>query len=306
MYDVLIVGSGPAGLSAAVYAKRFDLKVAVLEKDYMGIGQIAESRRVDNYPGFYGISGFDLGEKLREHALALQVEFLAGKVNQIQIADEKNNTERRFSLQCDGGKEYEARSILYAAGASPKKGQIAGEDALVGRGVSYCALCDGAFYKGKKVAVLGGGDTALDDALYLSELCETVYLIHRRETFRGSESTVLQLKEKDNVVFLLKEEADSILGEKRVEGIRLKSGRELAVDGVFVAFGSSPNSAVLGDFVQTDSLGYVVAGEDGKTTCEGIYVAGDIRTKELRQVVTAVSDGANAATSVYKYLHSRS
>lgn len=304
MYDLIIVGSGPAGISASIYAKRANLNAVVIEREYLGTGQIAESGRVDNYPGLLGISGYDLGEKLREHASSLGAVFETGNVDKIDIIEQNSNRRQSFRLTCEDGQIYEALSVIYAAGASARKGNISGEEKFAGKGVSYCALCDGAFYKGKRVAVLGGGDTALDDALYLSDLCERVYLIHRRKEFRGNNSTLLKLQKRDNVTFFLEEEVSVINGQEKVEKICLKSGKDVEVEGIFIAFGSSPNSKIIEKLVETDENGYIIADENGITSLPGFFVAGDVRTKEVRQVVTAVSDGANAATSSYKYISS--
>lgn len=316
MYDIIIIGSGPAGLSAAIYAKRANLNVAVAEKEYEGTGQIAESGNVNNYLGLPNINGYDLGEKFREHAVSLDVEFIEKEAVQIEAVqnDECAAESAIYRVKFDDDTIEEARALIYTAGAYPRKAGVPGEDEYTGKGVSYCAICDGAFYKGKTVAVLGGGDTALDDALYLADICEKVYLVHRRDSFRGAQSTVELLKQKENVELVLNETVTEIYGEKKPTGIKLKSGRELALDGVFVAYGSVPQSKLLKNLVQLDERGYVVAGEDGITYAAikkadadrriqpGLYVAGDVRTKTLRQVVTAVSDGANAATTAAEYL----
>ncbi|HCF15271.1 MAG TPA: thioredoxin-disulfide reductase [Eubacterium sp.] len=316
MYDIIIIGSGPAGLSAAIYAKRANLNVAVAEKEYEGTGQIAESGNVNNYLGLPNINGYDLGEKFREHAVSLNVEFIEKEAVQIEAVqnDECAAESAIYRVKFDDDTIEEARALIYTAGAYPRKAGVPGEDEYTGKGVSYCAICDGAFYKGKTVAVLGGGDTALDDALYLADICEKVYLVHRRDSFRGAQSTVELLKQKENVELVLNETVIEIYGEKKPTGIKLKSGRELALDGVFVAYGSVPQSKLLKNLVQLDERGYVVAGEDGITYAAtkkadddrriqpGLYVAGDVRTKTLRQVVTAVSDGANAATTAAEYL----
>lgn len=316
MYDIIIIGSGPAGLSAAIYAKRANLNVAVAEKEYEGTGQIAESGNVNNYLGLPNINGYDLGEKFREHAVSLDVEFIEKEAVEIEAVqnDECAAESTIYRVKFDDDTIAEARAIIYTAGAYPRKAGVPGEDEYTGNGVSYCAICDGAFYKGKTVAVLGGGDTALDDALYLSDICEKVYLVHRRDSFRGAQSTVELLKQKENVELVLNETVTEIYGEKKPTGIKLKSGRELALDGVFVAYGSVPQSKLIKNLVQLDERGYVVAGEDGITYAAtkkddadrriqpGLYVAGDVRTKTLRQVVTAVSDGANAATTAAEYL----
>lgn len=305
MYDIIIIGSGPAGLSAAIYAKRANLNVAVVEKEYEGTGQIAESGNVNNYLGLPNINGYDLGEKFREHAVSLDVEFIEKEAVKIEAAGEP----QVYQVKFDDDTTADAKTIIYTAGAYPRKAGVLGEEEYTGKGVSYCAICDGAFYKEKTVAVLGGGDTALDDALYLSDICKKVYLVHRRDSFRGAQSTVLLLEQKENVEFVLNETVKEIFGEKKPAGIRLNSGRELAVDGVFVAYGSVPQSELVKGIVQLDERGYVVADEDGVTHTadgskvqQGFYVAGDVRTKALRQVVTAVSDGANAATSAAEYI----
>ena len=316
MYDIIIIGSGPAGLSAAIYAKRANLNVAVAEKEYEGTGQIAESGNVNNYLGLPNINGYDLGEKFREHAVSLNVEFIEKEAVEIEAVqnDECAAESAIYRVKFDDDTIEEARALIYTAGAYPRKAGVPGEDEYTGKGVSYCAICDGAFYKGKTVAVLGGGDTALDDALYLADICDKVYLVHRRDSFRGAQSTVELLKQKENVELVLNETVTEIYGEKKPTGIKLKSGRELALDGVFVAYGSVPQSKLLKNLVQLDERGYVVAGEDGITYAAikkadadrriqpGLYVAGDVRTKTLRQVVTAVSDGANAATTAAEYL----
>ncbi len=306
MYDIIIIGSGPAGLSAAIYAKRANLNVAVVEKEYEGTGQIAESGNVNNYLGLPNINGYDLGEKFREHAVSLDVEFIEKEAVEIEKTSGKH---QGYLVKFDDDTTAESKTVIYTAGAYPRKAGVPGEEEYTGKGVSYCAICDGAFYKGKTAAVLGGGDTALDDALYLSDICEKVYLVHRRDSFRGAQSTVQLLKQKANVEFVLNETVTEIFGEKKPTGIRLKSGRELPVDGVFVAYGSEPQSDLVKELVQLDERGYVVAGEDGATHTadgssvqDGFYVAGDVRTKALRQVVTAVSDGANAATSAAEFI----
>lgn len=307
MYDSIVIGSGPAGLSAAVYAKRANVSVAVVEKEYEGTGQIAESENVNNYLGLPNSNGYELGEKFREHALSLEVPFLEKEV--VQIVPLGMVKDRVYEITFDDDTKELAKTVIYAAGAYPRKANIKGEAEYAGKGVSYCAICDGAFYKNKTVAVLGGGDTALDDARYLADICEKVYLVHRREQFRGTQSTVELLKKRENVEFILKEQVTEIFGEKKIAGIRLQSGKTLEVNGVFVAYGSIPQSELVKDIVKLDEAGYVVAGEDGVTgTADGtkkqpgFFVAGDVRTKKLRQVVTAVSDGANALNSAIEYL----
>ena len=296
-YDVGIIGSGPAGLSAAIYAKRANLSAVVIEKEYEGTGQIAESGQVDNYLGLPGISGYDLGEQFREHAVKLGVFFL-----EQEVAEIKKEDSAVFTIIFEDGSSVETKTVIYAAGATPRRANIPGEQEYSGKGVSYCAICDGSFYRGKKVAVLGGGDTALDDAVYLADLAEQVYVIHRRKEFRGAATTVEKLRKKENVTFILEHQVKEITGAEKVNGVVLEDGTAIAVDGVFVAYGSVPQTDLVKDLVALDAAGYVKAEETGETSLAGLYVAGDARTKKLRQVVTAVSDGANAATAVVEYL----
>lgn len=296
-YDVGIIGSGPAGLSAAIYAKRANLSAVVIEKEYEGTGQIAESGQVDNYLGLPGISGYDLGEQFREHAVKLGVSFLEQEVTEIKKEDSAV-----FTIIFEDGSSVETKTVIYAAGATPRRANIPGEQEYSGKGVSYCAICDGSFYRGKKVAVLGGGDTALDDAVYLADLAEQVYVIHRRKEFRGAATTVEKLRKKENVTFVLEHQVKEITGAEKVNGVVLEDGTAIAVDGVFVAYGSVPQTNLVKELVILDAAGYVKAEETGETSLAGLYVAGDARTKKLRQVVTAVSDGANAATAVVEYL----
>ena len=296
MLDAIIIGSGPAGLAAAIYGKRANLNIAVVEKEYEGTGQIAESSCVDNYLGLPGINGYDLGEQFRNHAVDFGVDFIEHEV----VAIEKQPG--GWKLAFEDGSSKEARTVIYAAGAQPRKADVPGEDRYIGKGVSYCAICDGAFYKGKTVAVLGGGDTAVDEALYLSDLCEKVYLIHRRTEFRGAAQRVEQARKKANIEFVLGETVKEFVGGEKLTAVRLNSGTSMELNGVFVAYGSKPQTELLRGIVALDDSGYVVANEDGRTSQEGFFVAGDVRTKTLRQVVTAVSDGANAITSVAEYI----
>lgn len=297
MLDTIIIGSGPAGLSASIYIKRANLNVLVIEKYYEGTGQVAESRKVDNYLGIPEISGYELGEKFREHALKSGVNFL--EANVINIKKQKDNIIR---VELENGECVEAKTIIYAAGATHRRLNVLGEEKYLGRGVSYCAICDGAFYKNKVVAVIGGGDVALDDAVYLSEIAKKVYLIHRRKEFRGAESTLNLLKEKENVEILIDSEVDSILGDDKVTSILLKNKREIILDGIFSAIGMIPKTEILKELIDLDEYGYVKADETGKTNLKGFFVAGDVRKKELHQIVTAVSDGANAATTAINYI----
>ena len=294
--DVLIIGSGPAGLAAAVYAKRANLSILVAEKEYLGTGQIAETDQVDNYLGFSKINGYDLGEAFRSHAEDLGVEFFEG------MADGFEKTDDIWSVHFADGQTIRARAVIYCAGASHRHRGVDGEEDYIGKGVSYCAVCDGAFYRGKDAAVIGGGDTALGDALYLSDLCDKVYLIHRREEFRGSAASVQRLKEKENVEIITSAVPARINGEQTVTALELKDGRTIPVSGTFVAVGMQPQTECLHGVVELDETGYIVADETGVTSAAGFFAAGDVRTKALRQVVTAVSDGANAAVSAAEYL----
>lgn len=297
MYDVLIIGSGPAGLSAAIYGKRALLDLAVIEKDYMGTGQIAVTEQVDNYPGLPGISGYDLGEKLRSHAEQLGTEFIEAEVTGLEKSADG------WQVALSGGKTETARAVIYAAGASHRKPGVPGDDK---QRISYCAVCDGFFYKDKTVAVIGGGDTALGDALYLSKLAKTVYLVHRRNEFRANKSLQKRVADTENIVPVLGAVLTGITGADSADGIDFTQDNEqkhLAVDGVFVAIGSVPNTAPLQGICELDG-GYVVAGEDCVTSAPGLFAAGDIRTTPLRQVITAAADGANAINSVEKYLNS--
>ncbi|MFQ9515852.1 MAG: NAD(P)/FAD-dependent oxidoreductase [Eubacterium sp.] len=296
MLDILIIGSGPAGLSAAIYAKRANLNVVVAEKVYYGTGQIAESNMVDNYLGFAGIGGFELGEKFREHAVSLGVTFKDGEAKKFESVD------GIWRVHFKNGDVIETKTVIYAAGAVHRHLGVAGENEFSGKGVSYCATCDGAFFKDKTTTVIGGGDTALDDALYLSDICDRVFLVHRRDEFRGSAKTVRKLERKENVEFVLKANPVEIKGEQKVTGVKLDGDRELSVDGIFIAVGMIPMTEVVKDVVKLDENGYIVAGEDGITSAPGFFAAGDVRTKNLRQVVTAVSDGANAAISAEHYI----
>ncbi len=299
MYDIIILGSGPAGLTAAIYASRAGLKYAVVEKEYMGTGQIAYAERVDNYPGFYGVDGYTLGEKLREHAEALGTNFIEGIVTALTKAG------GAWSVTFSDGCTIEAKAVIYAFGASPRRLGIKGESEYLGRGVSYCALCDGAFFAGMTVAVIGGGDTALSDALYLSKTAEKVYLIHRRDEFRANKTLADRVKETGNIELVLNAVPNEITGSENAEGIVVTQDgteRALAVSGIFVAVGTIPATELVKGYAELDESGYIQACEDGVTSAAGLFAAGDVRTKNVRQVITAAADGANAVISAGKYL----
>lgn len=303
MYDCLILGSGPAGLSAAVYAQRAKISTLVIEKIYRGAGQITESERVDNYLGMYGENGYSMGTKFRNHADELGAEFYEGKVTDITKNSDENGV--YYSVSLDDGKSFDGKTIVYALGTERRKLNVKGEAEYIGKGVSYCAVCDGAFYRNKTVAVAGGGDTALGDALFLSRFAKKVYIIHRRSEFRANNALQEKVKALPNAEFILNANITEIRGEKKVTAVKIlqkNEEKEIPVDGVFVAVGSTPNSELLGDLVELDNNGYVTANEDGKTSESGIFAAGDVRTKKLRQVITAASDGANCIFSIESYL----
>lgn len=300
MYDIVIIGSGPAGMSAAIYAQRAGLKAVVVEKECLGTGKIAESLRVDNYPGLFGENGYDLGEKFRTHAENLGAEFIEGEI--IKIVRSKGY----YTLQLDNDEALAAKTVIYAAGTQCRRLGVVGEQELLGRGVSYCAVCDGAFYKNKVVAVIGGGDTALGDAVLLSGLAKKVYLVHRRGEFRANKALQNKVSGIKNIVPVLNAAVQKINGKDHVEAVAiLQNGSEkaLPVDGVFVAIGSTPNSALVKELLDIDENGYIAADETGVTSADGIFAAGDVRAKKLRQVVTAVSDGANCVLSAEEYLN---
>lgn len=296
MVDIIIVGSGPAGMSAAVYGKRAGLSVLVIEKVYYGTGQVAESNHVDNYLGIPGINGYELGEKFRSHAEGLGVEFKDGEVIRFEKAED------RWYVHLKNGETLESKTVVYAAGAAHRHLGVPGEEELSGKGVSYCATCDGAFFKGKDVAVVGGGNTAMDDAVYLSDICNKVYLVHRRDVFRGDAATLTKLKETENIELIVPAKVEAIKGDQVVTNLQLEDGRSLEVSGIFVAVGMQPATDMLQGVVLMDDNGYIIADETGKTSAAGFFAAGDVRTKELRQIITAVADGANAATSAEKYI----
>ncbi len=299
IYDLIIIGSGPAGLSAAVYGMRAGLKLLVIEKNPMSGGQVLNTYEVDNYLGMPGFNGFDMGMKFREHADKLGTPFMEAEVTGITDGEIK-------SVHTTEG-EIRAKALILATGARHAHLEVHGEAELSGMGVSYCATCDGAFFRGKTVAVVGGGDVALEDAIYLTRFCEKVYLVHRRDELRGAHVLQEQLRSLPGAEILYSHVVREIQGQGEVTGVLLedlKSGeqRTLPVDGVFVAVGIRPETQLLAGLVSCDQAGYVIAGEDGATDVPGVYVAGDVRKKLLRQVVTAVADGANAVTAAAAWI----
>lgn len=300
MYDLIIIGSGPAGLAAAIYGQRAKLSVLVLEKMPLSGGQVLNTYDVDNYPGIPGVSGFDLAMKFKAHAEALGAEIVSAEVQKIE-------TEGAIKKVHTAAGVKEARAVLLATGATHRKLGVEGEARLTGMGVSYCATCDGAFFRGKEVAVIGGGDVALEDALFLARASSKVYLIHRRDELRGAKILQEKVMQTENIEILWDTVVESIEGEQQVESLCLYNRKKeeksiLAVNGVFVAVGIEPNSELLEGKVEMDANGYVCAGEDCAASEPGIFAAGDVRTKALRQIVTAAADGANAVTAVEHYL----
>lgn len=302
MYDIAIVGAGPAGLTAAIYASRARKSVVVIEKEGFG-GQIILSPGVENYPGVVGsISGADLASNLLDKAM----EF--GAVTEFDNVVSVEKTDGGFICHGEYG-DYEGKALILATGAHHKKLGIDGEERLTGRGVSYCAVCDGAFFKGKTTCVIGGGSTALADALLLSELCEKVYLIHRRNEFRGEAHVVERLKEKANVEFVLSASPTEFIGDDSLTSVRIKdlvSGEERIIEcnGAFVAVGQAPDMAAFSDLIALNGGGYAQSVEDCLTVTPGVFVAGDCREKRIRQLTTAVSDGTVAALAACDYVDS--
>ena len=298
MYDVVIIGAGPAGLTAAIYTRRAAKKVLVLEAKVYG-GQIVNTLDIENYPAEEHISGYDFATKLYNQAKNLGAEIVFEKV----ISIEANGKQKKV-ITTDN--VYEAGSIIIATGSENKKLGLPNEDQLIGKGISYCATCDGAFYKNKKVAVVGGGNTALEDALYLADVAEKVYLIHRRSEFRGEDSTVSRLKGKENIQFVLNSNVTKLNAGNKLESIEVASTdgkvQTIEIDGLFVAIGRIPESKAFANLIKLDDAGYIEADEKCHTNVDGIFVAGDSRTKDVRQLVTAVSDGAIAATEAVKYI----
>ena len=296
--DVVIIGGGMAGMTAAIYARRANKSVIVFEKNVYG-GQITATHAVENWPGEMSISGTALMEKVLDQAKELGTKFCDEEV----LSVKKNGDE--IVVGTDEG-EYYAASLIIAVGAEERKLGLPNEKELTGRGISYCATCDGAFYKDKEVAVVGGGNTALNDALYLSDIASKVYLVHRRNEFRGDAILVERLKERKNVEFVLESKPVEFIGKKKLTGIKVedKDGKERVLDvpGVFMAVGKTPQTEIYKDIVDLDEKGYVIAGEDCHTSAKGIYVAGDCRTKNIRQLVTAAGDGAIAATEACRNL----
>ena len=299
MYDICIIGAGIAGLTAAIYARRAGLTAVLIEKNIFG-GQMVESAEIGNYPGVPSTTGPELSSAAYEQATALGAEVIFDTVTAIC----RDNEAWKLTGQAGG---YEAKTVIIANGAAHRKLGCEGEQKFAQRGVSYCATCDGSFYRGKRVAVVGGGNTALEDALFLANLCERVYLIHRRDQFRGDKVLVDAVSERENVELVMESQVTRIMGSQRVEAIEITSTsgdvRTIELSGVFIAVGVQPDTEIFRHLVRVDDGGYIIADENGETGVDSLYVAGDCRSKRLRQIVTAAADGANAAFSAANYIN---
>ncbi len=323
IYDTIIIGSGPAGMAAAIYAARAELDFCIIEKSYASGGQVLNTYEVDNYPGLPGLSGGELSDNFRKHCDKLGCTFINADITCISPGYIAPNgffseidpartgltsvNELIFMLSTSEGDAYLTKTVVAATGASHKKAGIDGEEEFAGVGVSYCATCDGAFFRKKDTAVIGGGDVALEDAIFLSRLCKKVYIVHRRDEFRAAKSLVSAADKIDNIEFVFDSVSQKISGNGNVEALivkNVKTGaeREIPVSGVFVAIGIKPSTELFTELVACDEAGYIIADESGKTSMPGIFAAGDIRKKPLRQIITAAADGANCITSVEAYL----
>lgn len=300
MYDVLIAGAGTAGMTAGIYVQRAGKKALVLDEKGYG-GQIVNTATVENYPGFVNISGTEFTERIHEQAVELGVDFKVEKVKNVEKKD-------GVFVVSTGDSQYEVKSVIIATGVKNRELGIPGEEKFKGSGVSFCATCDGNFFKGRDIAIIGGGNTALEDAEVMSGIANKVYLVHRRDEFRGDKLTVKRLSVKDNVEFVLNSKPVEITGGFAVDGLKVEntedgSPKTLKVDGIFVAVGQTPDNKAFEGLVKLDSAGYVDAGEDCVTSAEGIFVAGDCRTKKVRQLTTAASDGSVAAAGAVEYIN---
>lgn len=301
MYDIIIIGGGCAGLTAAVYARRASKSVLLFENQVYG-GQISFSPSVENYPGFANISGLELSDKIYQQASALGTKTSFETVTGIR-------SEQNIKTVITDSGEYNCKAVIIAAGLKHRKTGLENEDRFTGRGISYCAVCDGAFFKGKDVAVYGGGNTALQDAAFLADLCSSVTLIHRRDSFRADAHVVAALNEKSNINYILNSTVTAINGENMLESVSVTDKltgniRDIKVSGLFIAIGHIPQNEPFKSLVKLDEHGFIIAGEDCRTSEEGIFAAGDCRVKEIRQLTTAAADGAVAATNACRYIDS--
>ena len=300
IYDVVVIGGGPAGYTAALYATRAGLDTLVLEKFSAG-GQMTETQSIDNYPGFdEGVDGFTLGMKMQAGAERFGAKTVQTEVLSCELGSQPKK------IVTDSGEIF-ARAVIIATGAGHKHLGVADEEKLVGRGVGYCAACDGMLYRGKTVAVVGGGNSAAADALLLSKICAKVYLIHRRDTMRAEKVYHEPLMKAEGIEFLWNSEVSALIYDKRLSGVKIRNKQsgeesELSLDGLFISIGRSPVTAAFGGQIALDGSGYIIAGEDTKTSIDGVFAAGDVRTKALRQIVTAAADGAVAAHFAEEYI----
>lgn len=298
MYDIIIIGAGPAGLSSAIYSLRAGKRVLLLEEKNYG-GQIINTPQVENYPGIKSISGFEFATNLYEQALGLGAEIVYEKAEKI--------IDRGQTKEVKTGKAlYECKGVIIATGAKNRKLGVDNEEKYVGSGLSYCATCDGAFFKGQEVAVIGGGNTALEDAGFLANYCSRVYVIHRRSRFRGENELVKKLSDRANVEFVFDSRVTALNGDEVINSIEVENSvtgekKKLDVNGVFVAIGHTPDNEAFSDLVELDDFGYVCATEDCHTSTKGIFTAGDCRTKSVRQLTTATADGAVAGLYASEY-----
>ena len=300
MYDMIIIGAGTAGLSAAIYGRRSGKNVLVIEKLSYG-GQIINTPEIENYPGIQKISGFEFATALNKQAKDLGAEIVSGDVTSVSANGPDNASFKVVTNKA----EYEGSKVIIATGSKNRPLGLEHEKEWIGKGISYCATCDGMFFRGKTVAVAGGGNTALEDAAFLSNYCEKVYLIHRRNELRGEQKLQDNLREKENVEFVLNVAIDGIDGQDRLSSINVSDKetgekRNIPIDGLFIAIGQMPQNEVFVPLVELDDKGYIIAGEDCKTKTPGVYAAGDCRTKEVRQLTTAAADGAVAALAASK------
>lgn len=301
MYDMIIIGGGPAGLTAATYGRRAGKTVLVIEKNAFG-GQITWSPKVENFPGFVSISGTELGDRFLEQAMEQGADVELEEVSSVEAGTGVK------TVHCVSGAAFQGRAVIIATGAKPRMLGLPREEELVGSGVCFCAVCDGAFYKGQDVAVTGGGNSALQDALLLSEKCRKVYLIHRRDSFRGEARLVEALEARDNVEFVLNSEITALLGGDELSGITVKTGaqsRDIPASGLFVAIGHEPDLGAFGTLMDLDARGYAASGEECLTKTPGVFVAGDCRRKSVHQLTTAVADGSAAALAACAWLDER-
>ena len=304
LYDVAVIGSGPAGMTAGIYASRALLKTIIFEKNAYG-GLMALTDKLENWPGEKSIAGYELAEKMHAQALDLGCEFISEEVQKVEKPGEK-----LFSIKTTSGSGFSAKAVIYAAGSLPRKAEIPGEKEFTGNGVSYCAVCDGAFYRGLKVAVLGGGDSALKEALYLTKFAEKVTIIHRRDEFRAEKITQNEVRSNPKIDFVLNSVAERIEGKDFVEKIVVKNVKtgelsELAVDGVFIFLGYVPETKPVETLVKIAESGHIMTDSECRTSTDGLFAAGDIREKLVRQVSTAVGDGAIAAVAAEHYISSK-